>query len=66
MVSDYRRKIVRNEVRRMIGKFHDEELDLYVKGITGFLGGYDRPLPIPTKEKERLLKRPNKNETTRY
>ena len=50
----------------MIGKFHDEELDLFVKGITGFLGGYDRPLPIPTKEKERLLKRPNKNETTRY
>ena len=39
MVSDYRRKIVRNEVRRMIGKFHDEELDLFVKGITGFLGG---------------------------
>tara|TARA_B100000131_G_C18125501_1_gene614526 strand:- start:741 stop:923 length:183 start_codon:yes stop_codon:yes gene_type:complete len=59
-------KIVRNEVRKVIGKFNDDELELFVEGINGFLSGYERSSPSPNKKDRQLLKRPKRDETTRY
>ena len=39
MFSDYRKKIVRNEVRRLIGRFKDEELSYLSNGIQYYLNG---------------------------
>tara|TARA_B100001996_G_C18620667_1_gene577582 strand:+ start:452 stop:652 length:201 start_codon:yes stop_codon:yes gene_type:complete len=66
MLTEYRMKVVRNEVRRVIGKFNDDELRMFVEGIYGFLNGYDQSSPSLNKKERQPLKRPNKNETTRY
>jgi|TARA_B100001964_G_scaffold171241_1_gene188424 hypothetical protein len=39
MVSDYRQKTIRNEARRLIGKYNDEELEIFVKSLSSFING---------------------------
>ena len=39
MVSDYRQKTIRNEARRLIGKYNDEELKIFVKSLSSFING---------------------------
>ncbi len=39
MVSDYRQKTIRNEARKLIGKYNDEELEIFVKSLSSFING---------------------------
>ena len=39
MVSDYRQKTIRNEARRLIGKYNDEEVEIFVKSLSSFING---------------------------
>ena len=39
MITDYRRKIIRNEVKRLIFKFKDEEVDVILGQLQNYLNG---------------------------
>jgi len=39
MISDYKRGIIRNDARRLIGKYNDEQLEIFVKCLSAFING---------------------------
>ena len=58
MISDYRRRTIRNEARKVIGKYNDKELKEFVKSLSSFINGYSGYEEPPSIEDQ--LTRPNR------
>jgi len=39
MITDYRQKHLRNQIKQMIGRYKDEELEVFVKQLQHYLHG---------------------------